>query len=154
MHTKSPTYENIAKKHKRHRFFYVLEGSTMYHKSLVFSSMSKKHVKKKGVANRNLQHAPEASQDALKMSQDPHETSQDAPRWPQDGAKISPRGPQMTPKRRLTPPRCTQDAFKMTLGHPKPPPRRPKSPQDHPEMPLTPSKDINLESISNTISIW
>ena len=65
-------------------------------------------------------------------------TPQDAPRWPQDGAKISPRGSQMLPKRRLTPPRCTQDAFKMTLGHPKPPPRRPKSPQDHPEMPLTP----------------
>ena len=109
--------------------------------------MSETYVKTQGVANKPLQRAPEASQDAPKTSQDPPNTSQDAPRWTQDGAKIPPRGPQMPPKRCLTPPRRTQDASKMTLGHPDPPPRRPKSPQDPPKKHLTPPQNIHLESI-------
>ena len=98
--------------------------------------MSKKHVKKQGVANKPLQRTPEASQNDPKTYQDPTYTSRDAPRWTQDGAKIPPRGRQMPPKRRLTPPRRSQDASKMTLGRPNPPPRHPKNPLDPPKMTL------------------
>ena len=116
-----------------------------YKTNLYFSTTCrKKHVKKQGVANKPLQRAPEASQNAPKMYQDPIDTSRDAPRWTQDGAKIPPRGRQMPPKRRLTPPRRSQDASKMTLGRPNPPPRRPKSPPDPPKMTLTPSLKTSI----------
>ena len=109
--------------------------------------MSKKHMKKQSVANKPSQHAPEASQNPPKTSQDPPYTSRNAPRWTQDGAKIPPRGPQMLQKSRLMPPRRSQDASKLTLGRPNPPPRRPESPPDPPKMPPTPPKDTHLESI-------
>ena len=100
--------------------------------------MSKKHVKKQGVANKPLQHAPEAFQNPPKTSQDPPYTSRNAPRWSQDDTKIPPRSPQMLQKSRLMPPRRSQDASKLTLGRPNPPPRRPESPPDSPKMPPPP----------------
>ena len=153
MRTKSPTYENITKTYEKLKFFHVLEGSAMYHKSLVFSSMSKKHVKKRRREQKPptcLGSLPRCPQDVPRPPKDFPRRPKMAPRWRQDLRKRPSNASRAPPDAPKMHPRCTQDDLRTPKTSTKAPQEPPRPSRDAPD-PLP--KDNHLESISMTISI-